>query len=70
MHIHSLISALLLTAAIPGCIAWGSLGHRTVAYLASLYLTPEATRFTNHLLNGQDISEAALFPDKVAHIPA
>ena len=60
----------LALALVPQCLAWGSLGHRTVAYLATLYMTPEATTFTNHLLNGQDISEAALFPDKVAHIPA
>ncbi|OAP60378.1 hypothetical protein AYL99_05380 [Fonsecaea erecta] len=49
--------------------AWGSLGHRTVAYLASTYFTAESTRMTNQLLHGQDISEAALFPDKVRHMP-
>ncbi|KAL2423334.1 hypothetical protein ABEF95_006641 [Exophiala dermatitidis] len=49
--------------------AWGSLGHRTVAYLASMYFSTPATIMTNHLLNGQDISEAALFPDKVRHMP-
>lgn len=70
MH-HTLPVITLLTLLFtPTTLAWGSLGHRTVAYLASLYLTPTATRFTNHLLNGQDISEAALFPDKIAHIPA
>jgi hypothetical protein len=55
---------------LPLASAWGSLGHRTVAYLASLYFTPESNVFTNTLLNGQDISEAALFPDKVRHMPA
>jgi hypothetical protein len=50
--------------------AWGSLGHRTVAYLASQYFTQEATHFTNLLLHGQDISEAALFPDKIRYIPS
>lgn len=62
---------LLLLLTLPlYTLAWGTLGHRTVAYLSSLYFTPEATRFTNHLLNGQDISEASLFPDKVRYIPS
>ena len=34
-----------------------------------MYFTPASNRFTNYLLNGQDISEAALFPDKVRHMP-
>jgi hypothetical protein len=62
---------LLILLSLPlHCLAWGSLGHRTVAYLASLYFTPEATRFTNHLLNGQDISEASLFADRIRYIPS
>jgi hypothetical protein len=66
MRITNLLVAACTASTV---LAWGSLGHRTVAYLASLYLTPEATKFTNRLLNGQDISEAALFPDKIAHLP-
>ena len=54
---------------LPSSAAWGSLGHRTVAYLASMYFTPASNRFTNYVLSGQDISEAALFPDKVRHMP-
>lgn len=68
MHLHTVLTTVLLVSA-PFAAGWGSLGHRTVAYLSSLYLTDDANRFTNHLLNGQDISEAALYPDKVAHIP-
>ncbi|KIX04575.1 uncharacterized protein Z518_05445 [Rhinocladiella mackenziei CBS 650.93] len=60
---------LILLALLPLVAGWGSLGHRTVAYLASMYFTPSSTRFTNFLLHGQDISEAALFPDKVRHMP-
>ncbi|OAL32615.1 hypothetical protein AYO20_07925 [Fonsecaea nubica] len=59
----------LLPLFLQPSVAWGSLGHRTVAYLASTYFTPESTHMTNDLLNGQDISEAALFPDKVRHMP-
>lgn len=60
---------LLTLLCLPFASAWGSLGHRTVAYLASMYFTTPSTVLTNHLLNGQDISEAALFPDKVRHMP-
>jgi S1/P1 Nuclease len=61
---------LLLTTLTTPALSWGSLGHRTVAYLSTLYFSPTSQHFTNTLLHGQDISEAALFPDKVAHIPS
>jgi S1/P1 Nuclease len=64
-----LLSLLALTSLIPTSLCWGSLGHRTVAYLASEYLTPNASQYVKTLLNSQDISEAALFPDKVRHMP-
>lgn len=53
----------------PLASAWGALGHRTVAYLADLYLTPNATTLVADLLNHQDISEAALWADKIRYIP-
>jgi S1/P1 Nuclease len=64
-----LLSLVALTALIPSSLCWGSLGHRTVAYLASEYLTPNASQYVKTLLNSQDISEAALFPDKIRHMP-
>jgi hypothetical protein len=64
-----LLSLLTFTSLIPSSLCWGSLGHRTVAYLASEYLTPNASQYVTTLLNSQDISEAALFPDKVRHMP-
>ncbi|KIW09839.1 hypothetical protein PV08_11940 [Exophiala spinifera] len=72
MHLFTFPFTILLHSLVflPSTQAWGSLGHRTVAYLASLYFTPQSTTFTNQLLNGQDISEAALFPDKVRHMPS
>jgi len=63
------LTTLLPLLSLPATQAWGSLGHRTTAYLASLYFTSHAIRITNKLLNGQDISEASLFPDKVRHMP-
>lgn len=67
MHLPAVLPYLFL-AVLPSTIAWGSLGHRTVAYYASLSLDRDAAVFVNHLLNGQDVSEAALFPDKIAHV--
>lgn len=64
-----LLLLLTLTTLIPPTLSWGSLGHRTVAYLASSYLTPTAETYVSTLLNNQDISEASLFPDKVRHMP-
>ena len=58
------LTATLLSL-IPHSTCWGSLGHRTVAYLATHYLTENGTAFTSFLLDGEDISEAALWPDKV-----
>jgi hypothetical protein len=64
-----LLTLLPLTSLIPTTFCWGSLGHRTVAYLASEYLTTDATAYTTDLLNGQDISEASLWPDKIRRLP-
>lgn len=73
MHLTALLplplSLLLVLPFIPAATAWGGLGHRTVAYLASMYFTTESNHFTNTLLNNQDISTAALFADKVRHMP-
>jgi S1/P1 Nuclease len=64
-----LLSFSFLTSLIPSAYCWGSLGHRTVAYLASEYFTANASSYVSSLLNSQDISEAALFADKVRHMP-
>ena len=61
-----LLTALSFTQ-LASC--WGTLGHRTVAYLAAQYLTPEASTYVANLLNHQDISEAALWADKIRYIP-
>src|SRR5271156_1241364 len=45
--------------------SWGSLGHRTVAYVAEKYLTPSAASFAANLLENEDISEAALWADEL-----
>jgi len=44
---------------------WGTLGHRTVAYIAQKNLSPGAASFVDDLLGGEDISDAALWADKI-----
>ena len=46
----------------------GTLGHRTVGYLAEMYFTHDASRLAQQLSSndkGYDISDAALFADKI-----
>lgn len=60
----------LLLAFLEPISCWGGLGHRTVAYLAEKYFTDGAVHFVNDLLEndqGFDISDAALFADKIRH---
>jgi hypothetical protein len=68
MHLLPILNVLL--AALPSVLSWGSLGHRTTAYVSSLYFTPHTTHIVNTLLHAQDISEASLFPDKIRYIPS
>jgi len=64
-----LVSTLIAFLAVLQPIScWGSLGHRTVAYLAEKYLTADAHRFVNDLLKndqGWDISDASLWADSI-----
>lgn len=72
MHSSLTLLALVLSTTslfLPLASCWGALGHRTVAYLAQLYMTPNTTAFVSDLLNHQDISEAALWADKIRYIP-
>lgn len=52
--------------------AWGSLGHRTTAALALLYIPSDhpANLLLSTLLHGQDPTTAALFPDRIRYIPS
>ncbi len=59
------IILLSLLSILQHASCWGSLGHRTVAYLAEKYLTPEGSSFLNTLLNGEDISDASLWADEI-----
>ncbi|KAI9669805.1 MAG: hypothetical protein M1829_005060 [Trizodia sp. TS-e1964] len=61
---------LPLLALVSPALGWGSLGHRTVAYIASSHLTPLGLQLVTTLLNGEDISTAALWPDEFKRTPA
>lgn len=42
--------ALLSVAALPGAMAWGAMGHETVAYVASNYVSASTKSFFQDLL--------------------
>lgn len=42
--------ALLSTAALPGAMAWGAMGHETVAYIASNYVSSATKSYFQDLL--------------------
>ena len=46
---------------LPNVLAWGTLGHRTVAYLAEMYLNDASKTWVSNWLEGDDISDAALW---------
>lgn len=45
--------------------AWGSLGHQTVALIASHHVTGETQYQIDKILGGEDLVEASLWPDTV-----
>lgn len=65
--IIGLVPSLVLFSIVPSTTAWGSLGHRTIAYLAQKHLTNDGAALVNNLLGSEDISDAALWPDEIRH---
>src|SRR5690606_39037701 len=61
--------ALLLLTSTQQVAGWGQLGHRTVALLAERFLLPETKEFTKHILYGESLANAAVWPDYFAHKP-
>ena len=58
---YSLVLICITLLRIPGNFAWGNFGHRTVAYLAEMYFTSDAKDYVSGILNGEDISDAAIW---------
>ena len=65
-----LLAFLGLSSYFQLATCWGTLGHRTIAYLAQRYFTAETTTYVNDLLNGEDIADAALWADEIKRTPA
>ncbi|EWC45905.1 hypothetical protein DRE_04912 [Drechslerella stenobrocha 248] len=64
------LSLGLLVPQLPTAAAWGYLGHKTVALLASRHLLPETASFVRSLLyRDQTIMDAAVWADRYAHVP-
>ena len=63
------LSWLILGSYIRLAACWGTLGHRTVAYLAQRYFSSETETYVNNLLEEEDISDAALWADIIKHTP-
>lgn len=64
-----LLTSLLLTTLYTPSLAWGTLGHRTTVALALLHIPPSSRTWMSSLLNDQDPTVAALWPDQIRYIP-
>lgn len=68
LAMYCLRSLLLLFYTLNLTWGWGDVGHRTVAYLAEKYLTKQGNQLVEDLISPSDefdISDAAVWPDKV-----
>lgn len=71
MYHASFIVSLIVFSLTARVSCWGDVGHRTIAYLAQKYLTDSAATFLDGILandNGDDISDAATWPDRVRRL--
>ncbi|KAI9763443.1 MAG: hypothetical protein M1840_000526 [Geoglossum simile] len=65
---HTLLATFLsLSSIVQLGLCWGTLGHRTVAYVAQKNLSPSAASYVSQLLGDEDISDAALWADQIKH---
>jgi hypothetical protein len=61
---------LALPLLLQGALAWGEIGHRTVAYLAYTYLQPSTKEYLDRILaynDERDVSDAAIWPDQIRY---
>ena len=66
---HKLVSLFLVAA--PTCIAWGPLGHSTVAYVAQHYVSPETAGFVQGILGTAPdyMANVSSWPDEYRRTP-
>jgi len=48
---------------------WGETGHRSVAFIAEQYLSPEAYKQVAYLLDGESLVRASTWPDEIKADP-
>lgn len=58
-------SVLIVITHSQMCLAWGDLGHQTVAEIAQRNLSPKAKIMVSEILGHGPLAEAAIFPDLV-----
>jgi hypothetical protein len=61
---------LALPFLLGSAVAWGEIGHRTVAYLAYGFLQPATQAYVDGVLaydDGRDVSDGAIWPDQIRH---
>jgi len=62
---------LLFVCAIPGAVAWGTVGHATVATIANNVLTSEASDFVSSILgSGTSMASVASWADSYRYTSA
>ncbi|TVY46927.1 Nuclease S1 [Lachnellula occidentalis] len=59
MKFHPSTTALYLLSSLPASYAWGSLGHETVAYVASNFVSSDTRSFFQTILHNQSTSYLA-----------
>src|SRR4051812_46681665 len=67
---RSALSLAIAASCVGRALAWGAVGHETVAYVAQSYLTPTATAWVNDLLNGASMASVATWADTYRYTSA
>ncbi|ETN46655.1 uncharacterized protein HMPREF1541_00841 [Cyphellophora europaea CBS 101466] len=65
------LSAALLLTAVPACLAWGPLGHSTVAYVAQHYVSTGTAGFVQGILGTAPdyMANVSSWPDEYRRTP-
>ena len=64
-----LLAFIAISTKIHHAACWGTLGHRTIGYLAQQYFSSDTSTYVNNLLEDEDISDASLWADTIKHTP-
>ena len=70
MHSRQIIASLIAAAAAPSALAWGTVGHATVAAVAQNYLTSDAKSWVSGILGGASMESVASWADNYRYTTA